>query len=351
MNISLAIADSNTEYVERLREELHHQYAELSISTYKSGEKLQADLDDKLKPKHFDIVLFDPDVSEEKLRFTNVKLPICLYSDEAEHSSRYSDCVMIKKYQRISNIYKSFIREYADKAGYSADFDNSQNTRIAAVYSPVGGSGKTTISLAIASKLVSMGKTVLFLSVEQLSSSFYVNAKQEEGITALLNKAADEHTNFELKIKGVMKQGMNGMFYIEGFDRIVDYCAVIEDEMTGVLSKVKRSGIFDVIVIDMESNLDVIGKAVFAAVDRIVVVEKTGELPSAKIKLFVRQAVMDEYKEKMLRVCNFAENNSVYSTELALSTVGTVHNYGNLQLKNVIQAINSNNEIAVEKIL
>ena len=351
MNVSLAIADSNAEYVERLREELSNQYAELSISTYQSGQKLLEDLNDKQKSKRFDIVLFDPDISEEKLSFPNVKLPICLYSDEAEHRSWYADCIMIKKYQRISNIYKSFIREYADKAGYSADFDNSQNTKIAAVYSPIGGSGKTTIALAIASKLVSMGKTVLFLSVEQLSSSGYVNAKQEEGITALMIKAVDEYTNFELKVKGIMKQGMNGMFYIEGFDRIVDYSAVTENEMKDVISKIKRSGIFDVIVIDMESNLDIIGNVIFSAADRIVLVEKTGELPSAKMNLFTQQAVMSDHKEKMLRVCNFAENNSVYSTELVLSTVGTVHNYGNLQLKNVIQAINSNNEIAVEKIL
>lgn len=350
MNISLAIADSSTEYVERLSEVLQ-QYAELSIAIYKNGQKLQADLNDRQNPKHFDIILFDPDVSEEKLSFPNVRLPICLYSDEAKNRGWYADCVKVKKYQRISNIYKSFIREYADKAGYSADFDNSGNTRMTAVYSPIGGSGKTTVSLALASSLAGMGKTVLFLSVEQLNSSCYVNPKQEDGITALVNKAADEHTNFELKIKGIMKRGMNDMFYIEGFDRIVDYSAVTEDEMAAVLGKIRRSGIFDVIVVDMESNLDVIGKAVFAAADRIVLVERTGELPLAKIDLFAKQAVMEDYGKKMQRVCNFAENNSVYSTELAIPVVGTIHNYGNLPLKNVIQAINANHEIAVEKIL
>lgn len=346
MNISLAIADSNTEYVERLSEELQ-QYAELSITIYTNGRKLKEDMN----VKHFDIVLFDPDISEEKLSFPGIKLPICLYSDEAEHSSWYADCAKVKKYQRISIIYKSFIREYADKAGYSADFDYSENTRIIAVYSPIGGSGKTTISLAVAGKLVNMGKTVLFLSMEQLNSSSFVNVSYEEGITALVNKAADNHGNFELKLKGITKQGMNGMSYIEGFDRIVDYCAVTEGEMTDVLNKIKRSGIFDVIVIDMESNLDIIGKAVLEIADRIAIVEKTGELPGVKMSLFAKQAVTDNYKEKMLRICNFAENNSVYNMDLALDTVGTVHNYGNLQLKNVIQAINSNNEITVDKLL
>ncbi|MCM1120913.1 MAG: AAA family ATPase [bacterium] len=358
MNISIAIADSNREYVERLSEVLQ-QYAELSISIYYNGQKLQEDMNPKnveaepghRKRKHFDIVLFDPDVSEEKLDFSNVKLPVCLYSDEANNRSWYGDCAKVLKYQRISNIYKEFIREYADKAGYSADFDHSQDTNMIAVYSPAGGSGKTTMALAIASRLASMGKTVLFISAEQLSSSSYVNKKQEEGITALVDGAADEHTNFELKIKGIMKQGMNGMYYVEGFDRIVDYDAVTGNEMTDVLNKIKRCGICDVMVIDMESNLDLIGRAVISLADRIVVVEKTGELPGMKMNLFARQAIVSEYREKMRKICNFAESNSVYSAEMDFEIVGTVHNYGNLQLKNVIQTINANNEIMIEKII
>lgn len=360
MNISIAIADSNREYAERLLEGLQ-KYEELSISIYSSGQKLQDDMnpknvDDDVEPrkkkrKYFDIVLFDPDVCQEKLDFSNVKLSMCLYSDEAHNSSWYGDCTKVLKYQRISNIYKAFIREYADKAGYSADFDYSQHTNMIAVYSPVGGSGKTTMALAIASRLAGMGNTVLFVSLEQLNSSGYVNARQEEGITTLLDGAADEHTNFELKIKGLMKQGMNGMYYVEGFDRIVDYDAVTGDEMSNVLIKIKRCGICDVMVIDMESNLDLIGNSVISLADRIVVVEKTGELPGMKMNLFAGQAIVDENREKMLRICNFAESNSVYSTSLNLGTVGTVHNYGNLPLKNVIQAINANNEIMVEKIL
>lgn len=360
MNISIAIVDSNREYLVRLSEGLQ-KYEELSISRYSNVQKLQNDMnpanvdDDveprKKKPKHFDIILFDPDVCQEKLDFSDVKLPVCLYSDEARNSSWYEDCAKVLKYQRISNIYKAFIREYADKAGYSADFDHSQHTNMIAVYSPVGGSGKTTVALAIASRLAGMGKTVLFVSLEQLNSSSYVNPRQEEGITALLASTADEHTNFELKIKGLMKQGMNGMYYVEGFDRIVDYGDVTGDEMSNVLNKIKRCGICDVMVIDMESNLDLIGNAVISLADRIVIVEKTGELSGMKMNLFAGQAIVDDYGEKMLRICNFAESNSVYSTGLNLVTVGTVHNYGNLPLKNVIQAINANNEIMVEKIL
>ena len=345
MNISIAIADTDREYVERLSEVLQ-QYNDLTIRIFTSAEKLKA----AMEGNHIDVVLFDPDISGEMLVFPGVKLPMCLYSDESRNRSMYADFAKVAKYQRISNIYKELVREYADKAGYSADFNNMQNTKLIAVYSPVGGSGKTTVALSLASKYVSRGKTALFLSMEQLCSSSCVNPKLEEGITALVAGAADEHVNFELKLKGLMKQGMNGMFYLEGFERIVDYDAVTGGEMEDILDRMKRCNVCDILVVDMESALDSIGKAVLDAADKIVIVEKTGELSNLKMNLFAQQALVAEYENKMVTVRNFAENNSVYSAGWNLPVAGLVHNYGNLPLKNILQAIVANDEVVTDKI-
>lgn len=346
MNISIAIVDLNKDYMKRLSEVLQ-QYDELTISAFTSVEKFQ----EIISRKQFDVVLFDPDVSEETLTFSGVKLPVCLYSDEACNAYKYMSVAKIMKYQRISTIYKEVIRQYAEKAGYSANFDHSQNTTVVAVYSPVGGSGKTTVALAVASQIVNQGKKVLFISAEQLNSSFGVNPKEEDGIVALAEAAADEHVNFELKLKGIIKQGFNGVSYVEGFERFADYDAVTGSEMRDILNNIRRCGICDVLMVDMESNLDEIGREIMDLADRIIIVEKPGELPLVKMGLFEKQAFVNEYKNKMVQVCNFAENNTKYSTQLNLPVIGTVHNYGNLQLKNMIQAINRNGEIMLDKIV
>lgn len=346
MNISIAIADPNMEYAERLSEALQ-QHSDLTIHIYSSGIKLQKGME----TKQFDIVLFDPDISEERLDFPTVRYPVCLYSDEARNKGLYADCAKVAKYQRISSIYKEIVREYADKAGYSADLDRSKSAGTLAVYSPAGGSGKTTVALAIASRLSASGMTVLFMGAEQLGSSSCVNPGQEEGITALVACAADEKVNFKMKLTGIMKQGLNGMFYIEGFEKLVDYEAVSGEEMTGVLDKIRRCGLCDVLIVDMESHLDRIGKAVLEAADRIILVEKPGELPAEKMKLFMRQAAANEHRNKLVKVSNFAESRSEYSGCEDIQAAGLVHNYGNLPLRNMIQAINSNNEIAVDSIL
>lgn len=346
MNISIIIADLNRDYLERISEALQ-QYSDLTISICTDGDQFQSRID----TGRYDVALFDPDISEKPLIFQRVKLAICLYSDGARNRGMYADAVKVMKYQRISGIYKAVIREYAGKAGYSADFDNSQNTRVVSLYSPIGGSGKTAIALAVSTGFVNMGKSVLFLSVEQLGSSFEVNPKHENGLIELVECVENEKVDFGAMVKGLAKDGLNGMSYIEGFDRYVDYGAVSAEEVAAVLNKIKRAGIYDVIVLDMESHLGEIEKEVLSFSDHIIIVERAGELSAVKMRLFAEQAITDEYLSKMVRIGNFAENNTNYTTCLNAPMIGVVHNYGNLQLKSMIQAITTNCEIDIEKIL
>ena len=346
MNISVAIVDKDKEYVRRLSEELQ-QYAELSLHVYTGEESYR----NAVERTRFDVVLFDPDISDLPLSFPEVKLPVCLYSDDASNAGKYADTVKIMKYQRISRIYQELIREYAEKAGYSADFDHSQNTTMIAVHSPLGGSGKTTVALAIASALTARGTSALFVSMERLGSSFCVNPKKEDGIVALIQAASDPVVNFELKLKGIMKQGLNGIFYVEGFDRFADYDAVTEEEIESVLMKMKRCGVVETVIVDMDSDMDMVAKTILRQADRIVELERIGSFPEAKMGLFIQQGIVNENKHKMVRVRNFAESSSRFSFEWDIPLAGTVHNYGNVQSKTVIDAISANGEIDLDTIM
>lgn len=346
MNILLAIADSDKEYLKKISEELQ-AYSDLTIYVYTSAEKLV----NAMASETFDVVLFDPDISETKLNLSRVKMPICFYSEETKHADIYQEYVHIPKYQRISKIYKDVIRSYAEKAGYSYENGYSGHVPVVAVYSPIGGSGKTTSALAIADQAMKKGKKSLFLSLETLCSADVLNPYQEPGIVALAEAASDEHVNFELKMKGLVKQGVNSICYVEGFERIADYKAVSGEEIEDVLKKVQKSGVCDFLIIDLSSSLGTIENAVLRIADKIIITEKPGELCSMKMQLFLKQGVVNEHKKKMLLIHNFAENNSAYCGQATIPEAGLIHNYGNLQLKNMLHAIEKNREIDIEKIL
>ena len=345
MIISIAVADLNREYVERLTEVLQ-QNGDLNISIFTSAERLMS----SLEKERYDVVLFDPDLSDTKLYFSNVKLAICLYSEEAVNKNMYSDVENIHKYQRISNIYKEILKKYADKAGYSADFGNSRRTKVQAVYSPIGGAGKTIISLAIASKLVEFGKNVLYVSTEPLSSSSVVYPYSEEGNTALI-ETLNSGASFEMKLKGIAKQGFNGVSYIEGFERIADYADVNYQEIKDVLSNIKKTGIYDHVIVDMSSNIDQITRAVWEESDDIIVVCRDGNFASKKLSLFANQGMVLESKQKFLKIDNMADKAYVSKNDFQVPCIGAVHNYGNLVEEQVIGAINYNNEIDVSKLI
>ena len=147
------------------------------------------------------------------------------------------------------------IRAYAEKAGYSYESDHAGKMSVVAVYSPIGGSGKTTVALAIADLAAKKGKKPLFLSLEALCSADALNPYQEPGIVALAEAAADESVNFELKMKGLMKQGVNDICYVEGFERLADHKAVSGEEIEDVIHKIQKSGVCDILIIDLNSGI------------------------------------------------------------------------------------------------
>lgn len=346
MNISIAIADANREYLSRLVEGLQ-EYEELTVSVYTDAEHLE----NALQSKRFDIVLFDPDIADERIAFANAKLWMCLYSEEAHNSALYADCDKVIKYQRISKLYKEIIKAYSDKAGYVADFNNMQYTQVVAVYSPIGGSGKTTIAQALANRLFSVGKSTLFMSMEQLDSSSYQYpiTEEKDGITTLL-EAAEEESGFELKLKYAARKEPSGMAVVDGFDRVVDYSTVSKAEMANVIDKIRKYGSYDVVIIDMNSAIDDICRAVFEQADKIIVVDRPGEIATRKMELFARQALVSEHVSKMCSIYNFVENNVASSNSLNIPNVGIAHYYAGLPQNNLAQLIAAKENININAI-
>lgn len=343
MNISIAIVDGDRNYAERLSEVLQ-QYRDLSLSIFTSADKLQS----VLEKKRFDIILFDPDISAERLMISGARLALCLYSDGCVNGSLYPECARILKYQRASGIYRDVLREYANVAGNVPGFGSGTGTEVIGVYSPVGGAGKTTIALAVAGKLKSLGHSVLFMNTEQLESTSAVNVHEEDGIAMLVEDTVNENVNFKVKLTAISKHGLDDLEYLEGFTRLVDYDAVTGEEITRVFESIKRESDYRYVVVDMDANLDPRNRAVFELADRIILVEKPGELPVRKMELFFGQVFAQERQGKFLRLFNFAENNSSYSDMPDVPVLGKVHNYGNLKLESMIHAMNTNGEYAVD---
>lgn len=346
MNIKIAIIDNDINYLERLSGVLQ-QYNELSVAVFTRIESFQQ----TMEFEDFQIVVFNPDISAQQLIFSDKMMPVCLCTEESVNRNLYQNIPIIQKYQRISNIYKQIIKNYAEHVKDSEmDYFKAASTGVIAVHSPIGGSGKTTLSLAIAGKLHKMGKSVLFLSMEQCNSSSVCCDIKEEGITCLV-EALNTNSSFELKLKGILKQSAGGFYYIECFSRLVDYDDVKDEEIEKIIKKIKMCDVCDYIVIDTGSTLDGVNKAVLYSADRIVVVQRSGELADAKLSLFDRQILVNELREKLCVVKNFVmQGTRGYELE-NVPVAGEVRGYGTLTHNDLLGCIEQENNMEMSYLL
>lgn len=345
MNIKIAILDSDLNYLERLSGVLQ-QYDEFSVSVFTKEDTLEQ----AMEQNSFQIVLFHPDVSESQISFPAGVMPIGLCDDETKNRKLYPQMAVIQKYQRISNIYKELLKCYAEYADDNGMEILQGSAKTIAVYSPIGGSGKTTIAMAIAQKLHAMNKRVFFLSAEQFSSASLYFPVQEEGITKLI-ETLNGTNNFQLTLKGILKENESGILYVEGFRRLVDYEDVSYTEIENVISKIRQCDVCDYLIIDTGSCLDEITKTVLESVDKIVLVQRNGENADEKIKLFDTQVWVNEQKERMCVVKNFAEQNKKGYELPQLPMIGVVHNYGNILNHDLLSYIEQENGISINMLL
>ncbi|MBR6308605.1 MAG: AAA family ATPase [Lachnospiraceae bacterium] len=344
MIISVAIVDKDREYAERLRGGLE-AYSGLNLSLFSSGEKFQK----ALEKNKYDIVFFDPDCSEDTLHFGTVKLPVCLCSVASDKVNFYGDNVLkIEKYQRISTIYKKAMGEYSVRVPNTWNAGNG-NSKLVAVYSPIGGSGKTTVAYSLAMALAGNGRNVLYLNLESVCSSSAILAPKDKGVVDLLS-AVEKGADFSLKLVSMLETGMGGVRYIGGFAHTADYSAVTVEEIESLLTSLKTSSDFEYVVIDTTSDTSVITKAALELSERIVLVENPGDFAAAKMGIYVDQADFLSYTEKIVRVMNFADSKSKYFNIPNITDAGMVQNYGNYPVKDMLKNISVSGSIKLSEI-
>lgn len=344
MNIKLAIADADEEYLRRLVNGLESY--ELSISIFTDVDALYQ----ALSKKSYDVILFDPDISSSRLNIAGVKLGIALYSDECRNASLYPGVDRVLKYQRISSIYAQILSLYADKAGMGDGFDKSDRTTLIAVYSPAGGTGKTTVAMAIASMLKSSGSDVLYLSLEQLAGDTVFHQYSEEGITALISELDSQNTNFELKTMGMAKRGLNDVSYIEGFTKIVDYWDTKADEIEALLTNLKRIGRFGAVIVDTGSCIDDIVKKVLEGSDRIVLVTSDSDTSVIKFAELSEQAFLMDYEKNISVVVNRCSKKTSQNIPSEWVVLGRVRDYGMISITDAIRNMCLSGELSVESL-
>lgn len=298
--LRLAIADANQQYLNRLKDVLS-EYKDIKIATFSDIDSLRADIE----RRKYHVLVFDPSMYSPSISLDDVQVAIVL-SGENRVPRECERLPKVRKFQRIDAIYHGILEICSSQM---TDFDRGGRSGIASVvsfYSPVGGSGKTTLSLAAAAKLSMVGNRVFYLNLEFFpSDGCYLPQMGTLSLSALLANLS-QNGNHTMYMQSGLQAKADNFYYLNHFDSPNDYSAMSAKELTDLISLLQKSGSFDVIIVDMSSTFDDKTSQVWSLSDLVVLVEQNDAIGITKMASFVSQThIIEEFGDKMKRLLNF----------------------------------------------
>ena len=160
----IILADSDLSYlapIELLLLREHSDRIELQIIT-DSG-YLRELLSD---PQRIDILVINEELWQDEFRRQDIRQLFFLCEEEQPKIHTEENDILLYKYTSARDVYASINIVLRRMIGTQT----KMTSRVIMVYSPQGGSGKTTVSIGLCCALASLGSKVLYMSLEPLQT-------------------------------------------------------------------------------------------------------------------------------------------------------------------------------------
>lgn len=302
----LAVYTNREEYglriSEYLREKIDQEYCVIS---YSREDRLISDVrDSKISVLLTEEDIFkqlcnnknEEDCDYEEILFEKTDKIICLTDDKSIHDSE-GKCICIYRYLPASSLIPEIATfcKIADVETKNVSCINKGE--IIAVYSPIGGIGKTTFSIALAKKL-SKREKILFLSLEPfspLTEQLYLDDRYTLSEMMYLFVSQNE------ELSG---QYMNYIQNTEGFNTIAPINSFVElsniksSEWIAFLKAISNKGEYEIVIIDFSDAVDDL-MSILGICDKVYVPYRDNHMQMKKLDVF-KSDLTREFPEKFI---------------------------------------------------
>ncbi|MGE5473675.1 MAG: AAA family ATPase [Ignavibacteriales bacterium] len=319
---NVVIADSDEDFVEAFERFLgiyyHERFQAVCITSAKY-------LNDYIRntSKKIDILLTTPEFFPT---YRGENINTVIFMTDGRITSELEKYPAIEKYQSAQRIVKTIIDIYAENNPNEVhSCFRDKKTKVVGVFSPNGGAGKTTISIAMSKRLVQRGTNVFYLNLEDISSSpLFFDCNLENNLSHVLFFLKERSKNLSLKIEAASHEDLNsGIHYFAPPDSALEINEINGEDIKELINQLKSLNRYDSIIIDMSCAVDEINMKIFKTCDSIIYIltpDETSRLKTAQtIKIF-QMAEKKELKEmhnKISFVMNkYNEKNTDFQEEL-----------------------------------
>jgi ATPase involved in chromosome partitioning-like protein len=314
-NIKILIADGDEKYImalERRFIDSYNKQCELYIITE------QEYLDRLFSfPQSFDIMI----INEEMYNPEFVKHEIAnifVLTERKEDASEESEINVSKiyKYGSAKEIYNEIVSNLSSESVASSI---KKGTEIISIYSPSGGSGKTTLAFGLCASLSKKYKKVLYMGIDALQS-FGSFMKSPSYIQSGFEKLMKSKSDYIVSIaESIIKDELFSI--IPPFQKSLAAMDIGCGEYMYLAEKLKESGKFDYIVIDGDSEFCSDISKIMSISDKVIILADYSRIGLYKLdKLLENIDCSDESKFTMVcgkyKESSDLENNSRFSISI-----------------------------------
>ena len=216
---------------------------------------------------------------------------------------------LLKKYQKNEVLFNEIRLRYAEDSGLVESIRGNRNTRIAAFYSPGGGTGKTTLSLAAAVAGAAAGYRTLYLNLEEIDSVSAVLSKTPGTLSDVFLALKTKGMNVGIKVQGCIgTEPENGFCYISGVESISEHGEIDGQDLKKLLEQIRELSEFELVILDLASGFTEKTRLVLEEAERIFVPVTAAETSHAKLRRFLNESGLHRMYESLMKKLCLIEN-------------------------------------------
>lgn len=300
----MLLADGDIPYLNQVSGYFMERVPQIELLTFTKEETLMKYL---IQESNIDIVVIDEDFVNENLeRATEGLTRIVLSSGNTFPEKFFS----IKKYQRLETLANEILLRYAEENNTIEIVRGHSRTKIVAMYSPAGGTGKTTLALALATASSSLGFRVLYLNLEEIDCIHCFFEKTSGTLSDVFLALKTKGSDAGIKLKSSVEKCSAGFFYLTGVDSVSEYDEISEDDLKYLLRSIREISDYDLVVIDLSSSFSARIQRVLEETDQILVPIVANENCLAKMEHMLAESRLHDYYDSLFQKMSLVMNQT-----------------------------------------
>ncbi len=331
-NLYIVVVDEDENFIEPLQVKLSQVFIKSTVEIITTKRYLEKYFS---SPKSIDILIINEELYTKDIDRHDIKNKFILVEEESNEENgifKYTSVVDICNYI-VQNIKSSSSNLPIEK----------KDTQIIVVYSPIGGSGKTTFSVGMSLALAN-NKDVMYISTEVLQTFKFLIDENETASVRLEKSMLKQDCNI---LDNLSDSISNKVFdYIKPFNSSTSSLGITLENFMHLICNIKELNIYDYLIVDTSSELDYEKCLLMSIANKVVVVANQDKLSINKIDDMLNNIDCSDDNKFEFVCTKFIQENENYLINDTIKDKHMVRHYINYIKENSInlEDIKSNND-------